>query len=117
MKPTLDNIDQWLFDAMEGNLSPVQQQLLEEFIAQHPDLDLEAEAWSLSTYSAAPITFEPKAALYRKSESLSSILPPAQQSCSCSLRSNQSILLKLRQLHIYPQQSPLLNLLVLHPTH
>jgi hypothetical protein len=28
MKPTLDNIDQWLFDAMEGNLSPVQQQLL-----------------------------------------------------------------------------------------
>jgi hypothetical protein len=66
MKPTLDNIDQWLFDAMEGNLSPVQQQLLEEFIAQHPDLDLEADAWSLSTYSAAPITFEPKAALYRK---------------------------------------------------
>ncbi|MEY4595888.1 MAG: hypothetical protein RLZZ506_302, partial [Bacteroidota bacterium] len=66
MKPTLDNIDQWLFDAIEGNLSPDQQQLLEEFIAQHPDLDLEAEAWSLSTYSAAPITFEPKAALYRK---------------------------------------------------
>ena len=31
MKPTLDNIDQWLFDALEGNLSPAQEQALEDF--------------------------------------------------------------------------------------
>jgi hypothetical protein len=68
MKPNLDNIDQWLFDALEGNLSPVQEQLLEEFIAQHPELELEQEAWIHTNYSASPITFEPKTDLYRKSQ-------------------------------------------------
>ncbi|MEN9967982.1 MAG: hypothetical protein RIR94_151, partial [Bacteroidota bacterium] len=66
MKPTLDNIDQWLFDALEGNLSPSQEQALEDFIAQNPGFELEQEAWQKTTYSANPITFEPKAALYRK---------------------------------------------------
>jgi hypothetical protein len=66
MKPTPDNIDQWLFDALEGNLSPEQEQMLEEFIAQNPEFELEQDAWSQTNYSAAPITFEPKSALYRK---------------------------------------------------
>ena len=66
MKPTLDNIDQWLFDALEGNLSPSQEQALEDFIAQNPGFELEQEAWQKTTYAANPITFEPKAALYRK---------------------------------------------------
>jgi hypothetical protein len=66
MKPTLDNIDQWLFDALEGNLSPEQEQMLEEFIAQNPEFEIEQDAWSQTSYSAAPITFEPKSALYRK---------------------------------------------------
>jgi hypothetical protein len=66
MKPILDNIDQWLFDALEGNLSPSQEQALEDFIAQNPGFELEQEAWQKTTYAANPITFEPKAALYRK---------------------------------------------------
>jgi len=66
MKPTLDNIDQWLFDALEGNLSPAQEQAVEDFLAQNPEFELEQEAWQKTTYSATPITFEPKAALYRK---------------------------------------------------
>ena len=45
MKPTLENIDQWLFDALEGNLSPAQEQALEDFIAQNPELELEQQAW------------------------------------------------------------------------
>ena len=46
MKPTLDNIDQWFFDSIEGNLSTEQQELLAQFIAQHPELELEQEAWA-----------------------------------------------------------------------
>lgn len=68
MKPTLENIDQWLFDALEGNLSPAQEQALENFIAQNPELDLEQEAWQKTNYTASQITFEPKAALYRKKQ-------------------------------------------------
>lgn len=66
MKPTLDNLDQWLFDSVEGNLSPEQQELLAQFFAQNPELSLEHDAWEQTSYAAAPITFEPKAALYRK---------------------------------------------------
>jgi hypothetical protein len=66
MKPTLENIDQWLFDALEGNLSPAQEQALEDFIAQYPELELEQQAWSKTNYAASELTFEPKAVLYRK---------------------------------------------------
>lgn len=68
MKPTLDNIDQWFFDSLEGNLSTEQQELLAQFIAQHPELELEQEAWAQSSFEAKPITFEPKAALYRNKQ-------------------------------------------------
>ncbi len=68
MKPTLDNIDQWFFDSLEGNLSTEQQELLSQFIAQHPELELEQEAWAQSSFEVKPITFEPKAALYRKKQ-------------------------------------------------
>ncbi len=68
MKPTLDNIDQWFFDSLEGNLSTEQQELLAQFIAQHPELELEQEAWAQSSFEAKPLTFEPKAALYRKKQ-------------------------------------------------
>jgi hypothetical protein len=66
MIPTNENLDQWLFDSLEGNLSPEQQDLLQQFFTQHPELELEQEAWSRATFSAQPITFEPKSTLYRK---------------------------------------------------
>ena len=68
MIPTLDNLDQWLFDSFEGNLSPEQQELLDHFLAQHPDLSPEQDAWEQAAFVANPITFEPKSALYRKKE-------------------------------------------------
>jgi 6-pyruvoyl-tetrahydropterin synthase len=58
MKPTLENIDKWFFDSLEGNLSTDQQELLAQFIAQHPELELEQEAWAQSSFEAKPITFE-----------------------------------------------------------
>jgi hypothetical protein len=66
MKPTLENIDQWLFDALEGNLNTTQEQALQDFIAQNPELELEQQAWFKTNYTASEVTFEPKAALYRK---------------------------------------------------
>jgi hypothetical protein len=68
MKPTLENIDKWFFDSLEGNLSTDQQELLAQFIAQNPELELEQEAWAQSSFEAKPITFEPKSALYRKKQ-------------------------------------------------
>ena len=68
MIPTLDNLDQWLFDSFEGNLSPEQQELLDHFLAQHPDLSPEQDAWEQAAFVANPLTFEPKSALYRKKE-------------------------------------------------
>ena len=68
MIPTLDNIDQWFFDSFEGNLSTEQQELLEHFIAQNPELELEQEAWAQASFEAKPITFEPKSALYHKNQ-------------------------------------------------
>ncbi len=68
MKPTLENLDQWLFDSVEGNLSAEQQQLLDNFLASQPELLLEQEMWKEANFSSGPITFEPKTALYRKKQ-------------------------------------------------
>lgn len=68
MKPTLENLDQWLFDSVEGNLSAEQQQLLDNFLASQPELLLEQETWKQARFSSGPITFEPKTALYRKKQ-------------------------------------------------
>ncbi|MEN9743190.1 MAG: hypothetical protein RLZZ65_995 [Bacteroidota bacterium] len=59
-------LDQWLFDALEGNLSESENAQLEAWLAENPDFETEAEAWSQTKYTAKPITFEPKNALYRK---------------------------------------------------
>lgn len=58
-------LDQWLFDALEGNLSEAENAQLEAWLAENPDFEAEAEAWSQTKYTAKPITFEPKNALYR----------------------------------------------------
>ena len=66
MKPTFENLDQWLFDSLEGNLSPEQQAQLDSFLDNHPELSLEQEAWETTKFDAAPITYEPKSELYRQ---------------------------------------------------
>ena len=43
--PNKANIDQWLFDYFEGNLNPIQEELLEEFLLEHPEYDPDMEAW------------------------------------------------------------------------
>ncbi len=66
MQPTHENIDRWLFDYTEGNLSAQQEQQLESFLMNHPDLELDLDAWELAKIDAAPMVFENKSSLYKK---------------------------------------------------
>ncbi len=46
--PSFSNIDRWLFELMEGNLSEEQVAQLETFLIQHPELDVDRDMWELS---------------------------------------------------------------------
>ena len=66
MQPTHENIDRWLFDYTEGNLSAEQELQLEQFLMNHPDLEMDLDAWEVSKVDVAPIPFKNKSALYKK---------------------------------------------------
>ena len=66
MQPTHENIDRWLFDYTEGNLSADQEQQLESFLMDHPELELDMDAWEMAKVDVAPMIFDNKTALYRK---------------------------------------------------
>ncbi len=44
--PSFSNIDRWLFELLEGNLSPEQIAQLETFLLQHPELDVDKDVWA-----------------------------------------------------------------------
>ncbi|MEN9999352.1 MAG: Type secretion system rane protein PorP/SprF [Bacteroidota bacterium] len=44
--PSFSNIDRWLFELLEGNLSPEQIAQLESFLLQHPELDVDKDVWA-----------------------------------------------------------------------
>ena len=46
--PTHENIDQWLFDRIEGNLSIEQEQELSLFLLLNPSYDVDLDAWEKS---------------------------------------------------------------------
>ena len=46
--PTHENIDQWLFDRIEGNLSLEQEQELSLFLLLNPTYDIDLDAWEKS---------------------------------------------------------------------
>jgi hypothetical protein len=66
MQPTHENIDRWLFDYTEGNLSAQQEQQLDSFLLNHPDLELDLDAWELAKIDVTPMVFENKNSLYKK---------------------------------------------------
>lgn len=59
-KITFDNLDKWLFNFHEGNLTPSEKKELQNFLDAHPELQEESDAWAYTQYSAplTPITFE-----------------------------------------------------------
>lgn len=64
--PSFSNIDLWLFELAEGNLSPVQVEQLEMFLLQHPELDVDRDVWESAKIVAVPPVFEEKEKLKRR---------------------------------------------------
>ena len=56
-KPSFSNIDLWLFELAEGNLTPAQVEQLELFLLQHPELDVERDVWEMAKVSPAVATY------------------------------------------------------------
>ena len=56
--PNRENIDRWLFDYTEGNLSSEQETLLENYILNNPDLEVDLESWQDA--KVQPAAFEYK---------------------------------------------------------
>ncbi len=64
--PNKENIDRWLFDWKEGNLSPKQEYMLEDFLLLHPELELDADAWDQAQVSSILHTDFNPSTLYKK---------------------------------------------------
>ena len=64
--PNRENIDRWLFDWTEGNLSPSQEMQLEEFLIENPDLSIDADAWDAATVSSIPFAYDNQASLKKR---------------------------------------------------
>jgi len=41
-----ENFDRWMFDYKEGNLSGAEMEALENYLVQHPEFEVEADAWN-----------------------------------------------------------------------
>ncbi|MCO5269672.1 MAG: type IX secretion system membrane protein PorP/SprF [Brumimicrobium sp.] len=54
--PSFENIDQWLFEYMEGNLSSTQETQLMQFVAENPELAMELDAWKKTKISNSQTT-------------------------------------------------------------
>lgn len=57
---TPDNLDKWLFNLNEGNLSSSEKRELNSFLTQHPEYNMDADAWESSKVKErlVPIIFE-----------------------------------------------------------
>jgi type IX secretion system PorP/SprF family membrane protein len=64
--PSFENIDRWLFELTEGNLSPEQEAQLEAFLMQHPELDLERDVWDLAHVNVSHNGYQNKKQLEKR---------------------------------------------------
>ena len=55
--PSFSNIDLWLFELYEGNLSLKQIAELEVFLLQHPELEIDLDMWKLSYVHPTPLVY------------------------------------------------------------
>lgn len=51
------NIDRWLFELVEGNLSPEQIAQLESFLIQHPELDVDKDMWEMAKVDSHEVVY------------------------------------------------------------
>lgn len=64
--PSIQNIDKWMFELHEGNLSPAQEKMLTDFIAVHPELSAELDAWKMTTVAPENVSFDTSTLLKKK---------------------------------------------------
>lgn len=55
---SFENIDRWLFEYTEGNLSNSQVNQLENFVFLHPELNIDLEAWKSSKVEKETVAFD-----------------------------------------------------------
>lgn len=65
-KPSFSNIDLWLFEYAEGNLTPDQEAQLELFILQHPELDVDRDMWEMAKVQHHEVSYPEEQSLYRR---------------------------------------------------
>lgn len=65
-KPSFSNIDLWLFEYAEGNLTDTQVSQLELFILQHPELDVDRDMWEMTQLPQQEIPYKEEASLYKR---------------------------------------------------
>jgi hypothetical protein len=55
--PSFENIDKWLFEYVEGNLSPKQITQLETFLLNNPEFEADLDAWQFAKVDSSPVEF------------------------------------------------------------
>lgn len=65
ISPNRENIDRWLFDYTEGNLSAEQEAMLENFILNNPDIEVDLDAWESAKLVSEEVNL-PNKAKYKK---------------------------------------------------
>ena len=66
ISPNRENIDRWLFDYTEGNLSADQETILENYILNNPEIEVDLEAWENSKSVSEEISLPNKEKFKRK---------------------------------------------------
>ena len=64
--PSFSNIDLWLFELAEGNLTPAQVEQLELFLLQNPDLEVDRDVWEMAKVAPVTEVYPDQDALERK---------------------------------------------------
>lgn len=65
-KPSFSNIDRWLFELQEGNLSPEQIQQLKVFLLNHPEFDVDKDAWDLAYVKKEEVVYPQQGKFHRR---------------------------------------------------
>lgn len=64
--PSFSNIDRWLFEWVEGNLTPEQITQLQAFLLNNPDLDIDKDAWDMAHVKKEEVILPNQQKYYRK---------------------------------------------------
>jgi type IX secretion system PorP/SprF family membrane protein len=64
--PSFSNIDRWLFELVEGNLTPQQEAQLKAFLLMHPELEIDADSWEEAFVTKEQMDFVDKGTLQKR---------------------------------------------------